>query len=269
MSIVKISVPGGNGRMGKALIEKILLTPTFEISNSICIKGDKDVGIDLGILCGGQPINKFLTEDKKVLYTDTDVIVDFTAPKASLYHAKKCSEKRIPLVVGTTGFTKRQFQLLIDYSKVIPIVYSANFSIGIAVMQSLVTSAVKMLGTEWDIEILETHHKNKIDAPSGTALMLGETAAIARNQKLKKIKSVSRDGITGKRKENEIGFSVIRGGDVVGEHSMKFFHNNERIDINHTATHRSIFVSGALRSANWIINAPPGFYSLEDVLKKD
>ena len=177
------------------------------------------------------------------------------------------SESGTPIVIGTTGFKENEFEKLKKFSKSIPIVYSANFSIGISVMENLVQSAVKQLGYEWDIEILETHHNKKVDAPSGTALIIGEAAASARKQDLKKIMSVSRNGIVGKRSKKEIGFAVLRGGDVVGEHSIKFFNQNERLEINHIATNRSIFAKGAIRSAQWVFNSKPGFFNLKDVIK--
>jgi 4-hydroxy-tetrahydrodipicolinate reductase len=163
--------------------------------------------------------------------------------------------------------SKSQEEELLILSKKIPIVYSANFSIGVTLLSSLVSSSTKMLGSEWDIEILEMHHKHKIDAPSGTALLLGKSAAKARDQELSDVKSVSRDGIVGKRKDSEIGFAVLRGGDVVGEHTVLFSHQGERIELVHKATDRSIFASGALRASYWAASADPGFYSLSDVLK--
>ena len=265
MDKIKISIPGGNGRMGRTLISQILNSDNLTLSSSNTLANEKEVGIDLGTLVGLEKINKKLTDDKYVIYQDTDVIIDFTTPESSLFHAQTASEKGIPIVIGTTGFDKKQLELLKNLSTFIPIVISANFSIGISVMQSLIKDCVKKLGFDWDIEVLETHHNQKVDAPSGTALLIGNAAAEARKQKLEEVKSISRDGFVGKRKKNEIGFAVLRGGDVVVEHSMRFYNKNERIEINHIATSRSIFASGAIRSAIWAKESKPGFYSLEDV----
>ena len=263
----RISIPGGNGRMGKTLIKEILNSDETLLSNCTCLKGEPELGIDLGVLSGQNKLGKYLTDDKHSIVENTDVIIDFTVPEASLYHAKIASEKQIPIVIGTTGFDEKQFEELRKISKIIPIVYSANFSIGISVMQDLIEESVKKLGLDWDIEILDTHHNQKVDAPSGTALLIGNVAAKARNKRLDEVMSVSRNGIIGKRKKDEIGFAVLRGGDVVGEHSIKFYNNSERIEINHLATSRTIFAKGAIRSAVWCIGLKPGFYSLKDVLK--
>ena len=267
MQTLKISIPGGNGRMGRTLLNQILSTKNLVIGNSSCLPGEKEKGMDLGILAGKDKINKFLTDDAYAIFLDTDVIIDFTVPEASLNHAELASEKGIPIVIGTTGFNNHQFNKLKELSKKIPIVYSANFSVGVSVMENLIQLAVKELGHEWDIEILETHHNKKIDAPSGTALIIGEAAAKARNQNLQEIMAVSRNGIVGQREKKEIGFAVLRGGDVVGEHSIRLYNQSERLEINHIATNRSIFASGALRSAQWIYNSKPGFFNLKDVIK--
>ena len=159
---------------------------------------------------------------------------------------------------------KRNYDL---FPKKIPVVYSANFSIGVTLLSKLVSNATKTLGFDWDIEVLEMHHKQKVDSPSGTALLLGKSAADARQQDLSNVKSISRDGLVGKRKSDEIGFAVLRGGDVVGEHSVLFCNTGERIELTHKATDRSIFASGALRASYWAANAEPGLYSLGDVLE--
>ena len=269
MQTIKISIPGGNGRMGRTLLNEILSKNNLTIGNSTCLTEDKEKGLDLGILAGKDKINKFLTDDLNAIYLDTDVIIDFTVPEASLNHAKIASENGIPIVIGTTGLNQNQFKQLKQYANEIPIVYSANFSIGISVMENLIDNAVKELGNEWDIEILETHHNKKVDSPSGTALLLGEAAANARNQKLRDVMSVSRNGLVGKRERKEIGFAVLRGGNVVGEHSIKFYNQNERLEIEHIATNRSIFAKGAIRSAEWVINSKPGLYTLKDVIKPE
>ncbi len=267
MKKIKISVPGGNGRMGKTLINQILSSKDLSIGNASCLPNENEKGIDLGFLVGKNKVNKLLIDNKDIIFENTDVIIDFTVPEASLYHAKTASEKGIPIVIGTTGISKKEFSKLKEFSRKIPIVYSANFSIGISVMERIIEDAVIKLGENWDIEVLETHHNKKVDSPSGTALLLGNAAAKARNKDLNEVMVTSRNGMVGQRKKEEIGFAVLRGGDVVGEHSIRFYNENERLEFNHVATNRSIFANGAIRSAIWAYNSKPGFYSLKDVIK--
>ena len=264
---VKISIPGGNGRMGKTLIKEIIQNENLQLANSYCLPNEKEKGLDLGILVGHNPIDKILTDNLLSIFDDTDVIIDFTVPEASILHVEKAATYKIPIVIGTTGFSNKQFDIIKSFSNKIPIVYSANFSIGISVMKKLINIATKNLGSDWEIEIFEAHHNKKIDSPSGTALLLGSAAASVRGQNLDDVQQLSREGIIGKRKKDEIGFSVVRGGNIVGEHSIKYFNGDERLEINHIANDRSIFAKGAIRSAIWILNQKPGFFTLDHVLK--
>ena len=264
---VKISIPGGNGRMGKALIKEIIENESLELANSSCLPDEKEKGLDLGTLVGLNPIDKFLNDNPLIIFEDTDVIIDFTVPDASILHVEKAATYKIPIVIGTTGFSNEQFDKIKTFSNEIPIVYSANFSIGITIMKKLISDATRNLGSDWEIEIYEAHHNKKIDSPSGTALLLGSAAASARGKNLDDVKQLSREGLVGKRKKDEIGFSVVRGGNVVGEHSIKYFNGDERLEINHIANDRSIFAKGAIRSAIWTLNQKPGFFNLDHVLK--
>ncbi len=264
---VKISIPGGNGRMGKILIREIIENENLELSNSYCLPNEKEKGLDLGTLVGNNPIDKILTDNSSSIFQDTDVIIDFTVPEASILHIEKAAKYKIPIVIGTTGFSNEQFDKIKSFSNQIPVVYSANFSVGIAIMKKLINDATKYLGSDWEIEIFEAHHNKKVDSPSGTALLLGAEAAKARGKNLDDIKQLSREGIIGQRKKDEIGFSVVRGGNVVGEHSIKYFNGDERLEINHLANDRSIFAKGAIRSAIWVLNQKPGFFTLDHVLK--
>ena len=263
----KISIPGGNGRMGKTLIKEIIENENLELANSYCLPNEKEKGLDLGTLVGHNPIDKILTDNLLSIFEDTDVIIDFTVPEASILHVEKAATFKIPIVIGTTGFSNDQFDKIKSFSNKIPIVYSANFSIGITIMKKIINDATKNLGPDWEIEISEAHHNKKVDSPSGTALLLGSVAASARGKNLDEVKQLSREGIIGKRKKNEIGFSVVRGGNVVGEHSIKYFNGDERLEINHIANDRSIFAKGAIRSAMWTLNQKPGFFTLDHVLK--
>ena len=266
MKNISISIPGGNGRMGRTILGLILDNKKYNLVNSTCLPGEPEEGLDIGLLVGKNKIDKQLNSDPASLFQNTNVIIDFTVPEATMFHAKKAYENNTSIVIGTTGLNSNQESELLKLSKKIPIVYSSNFSIGVTVLSNLVSQATKKLGSEWDIEIIEMHHKNKIDAPSGTALMLGNSAAKARGKNLLDVKSVSRDGMVGKRKSDEIGFAVLRGGDVVGDHSVMFVNDGERIELTHKATNRLIFASGALRASFWAANAKPGLYSLLDVI---
>ena len=263
----KISIPGGNGRMGKTLIKEIIENENLELANSYCLPNEKEKGLDLGTLVGHNPIEKILTDNASSIFEDTDVIIDFTVPEASIFHVEEAANHKIPIVIGTTGFSNEQFDKIKSFSNKIPIVYSANFSIGITIMKKLINDATKNFGPDWEIEIFETHHNKKVDSPSGTALLLGSAAASARGRNLDDVKQLSRQGIIGKRKKDEIGFSVVRGGNVVGEHSIKYFNGDERLEINHIANNRSIFAKGAIRSAIWTLNKTSGFFTLDQVLK--
>ena len=267
MNKISVSIPGCNGRMGKTLLSLILESSKYEIASATCLPNEDEVGIDIGLFAGKSKINKKINAEPLSMFQNSNVLIDFTAPDATMFHAKECYNNNMSIVIGTTGLNDNQEKELLSLSKKIPIVYSANFSIGVTLLSNLVSNATKTLGLDWDIEVLETHHKQKVDSPSGTALLLGKSAADARHQILSNVKSVSRNGIVGKRKTNEIGFAVLRGGDVVGEHSVLFYNSGERIELAHKATDRSIFASGALRASHWAASADPGLYSLADVLK--
>ena len=230
MKKISVSIPGCNGRMGKTLLSLILENPNYEIASATCLPNEEEVGIDIGFFAGKSKINKEINAEPITLFQNSNVLVDFTAPDATMFHAKECYNNNMSIVIGTTGFMlikKRNYDLF----KKIPIVYSANFSIGVTLLSKLVSNATKTLGFDWDIEVLEMHHKHKVDSPSGTALLLGKSAADARQQELSNVKSISRDGLVGKRKSEEIGFAVLRGGDVVGEHSVLFCNSGERIEL--------------------------------------
>ncbi len=267
MNKVSVSIPGCNGRMGKTLLSLILENSKYEIATATCLPNEDEVGIDVGLFAGKGKINKEIKSEPMSLFQNSNVLIDFTVPEATMFHVKQCYESNMSIVIGTTGLSEMQEKKLLFYSKKIPIVYSANFSIGVTLLSKLVSQATKTLGFDWDIEILEMHHKQKVDSPSGTALLLGNSVADARQQELSNVKSVSRDGLVGKRKEDEIGFAVLRGGDVVGEHSVLFCNSGERIELVHKATNRSIFALGALRASYWAADAQPGLYSLADVLE--
>ena len=226
MKKISVSIPGCNGRMGKTLLSLILENPKYEIAAATCLPNEEEVGVDIGFFAGKSKINKEIKAEPISLFQNSNVLVDFTVPDATMFHAKECYNNNMSIVIGTTGsvlIKKRNYD---PFQKNTHCLF-ANFSIGVTLLSKLVSNATKTLGFDWDIEVLEMHHKHKVDSPSGTALLLGKSAADARQQELSNVKSISRDGLVGKRKSEEIGFAVLRGGDVVGEHSVLFC-NQER-----------------------------------------
>ncbi len=195
------------------------------------------------------------------------VAIDFTTPNASLKHARKTVDLGIPIVIGTTGFDDTQRAVIVECAVTIPVILSSNMSIGVNLLAALVEKAAAQLGPDYDIEICEMHHRRKVDAPSGTALMFGEAAAMGRGSTLTELRAdQSRDGA---RKSGEIGFASLRGGDVAGDHTVYFAGEGERLELTHRASTRAVFAQGALRAAEWIIGKPPGLYSMRDVLGID
>lgn len=253
----KIGVLGCTGRVG-ALIIKELQARHF------------GAGVSLagGTVRPGLPHDGdfFITEKADELFEMADALIDFTVPGATAKHAWLAAKHHKPLVIGTTGLSPEQEQELSDAAKEAPLVYAANMSVGVNLLIALVEQAASTLGDDFDIEIAETHHKHKIDAPSGTALALGKAAASGRNVDFDNAMTPARHGETGEREKGTIGFAVRRGGDVVGEHTVSFFGEGERIELAHKATDRSLFAKGAIRAALWAKDQPNGLYSMRDVL---
>lgn len=240
--MIKIGITGCNGRMGQTLINEIEASDALEFSG----------GIDQG-------------DDPKPLFDAADVVIDFTIPAATMNHVEIAAETKTALIIGTTGLNEDQEQKLKDAAQKTAIVYAANMSVGVNMLLALVEQAASRLGIDWDIEIFETHHNQKIDSPSGTALALGKAARAGRS----KVIEGGGDFVTdreGKRKSGDIGYAVQRGGDVVGEHDVTFFSTGERITLSHKATDRALFAKGALRAAEWVKNKDAGLYNMQDVL---
>lgn len=254
---VKIGVAGCTGRVGALLVDELQNGnwPNFELSaGSVRSYPAKNPGY-------------LVTKDAKELFELSDIVIDFTTPDTTLEHARIAAETGKTLITGTTGMSENQEKKLAGYAKKTVIVYSANMSVGVNLLLALVEDAAKRLEAEnWDIEIFESHHKHKVDAPSGTALALGKAAASGRGVDLIDVEDRGRDGITGARKSGDIGFSVARGGDVVGEHTAFFFGEGERLELSHKATNRALFARGALKAAHWTTDQKPGLYSMRDVL---
>ncbi len=253
---MKVGVVGCKGRVGSLLVNEI----HFGGRKGIELSGGTVLPEDMG------PSDFFITTDAEALFKKSDVVIDFTSPAATRKHAKLAAKYGKALIVGTTGLSAADEKEIAAAAKKTVIVQSANFSVGVNVLLALVERGAATLDTDWDIEIFEAHHKNKIDAPSGTALALGKSAAKGRKTDLKKAADYARHGETGKRKKGKIGFSVARGGDVVGDHRVFFYGEGERVELSHIATNRSLFARGALRAALWTKGKSAGLYSMKDIL---
>jgi len=262
---ITIGIPGAAGRMGRMLIREIDAAPDLQLVAATDRAGTEAIGQDSGMLVGTGKNGVIIGDDPVGLAT-ADVIIDFTSPAASVAHAGMASAQNSALVVGTTGLGEADEIALRDAADGIALVYCANTSVGVTLLGKLVEQVAAQLVEGWDIEILESHHHQKVDAPSGTALALGHAAARGRGVDLDDVADMVRKGQTGARREGDIGFAVLRGGDVTGEHSVIFYGDSERVEISHRATDRTIFARGALRAARFAARAKAGFYNMEDVL---
>lgn len=263
---VKVGVVGCAGRMGQMLLKMLINAPGIVVVGGTERRGSIALGQDIGALAGADPLGISVGDDPSLLFETSDVVVDFTNPTATVQHAQMASRTGCALVIGTTGFDSDQLNALYRASQRAPIVLAANMSLGINLLQQVVEEVARILDPDWDIEIVEMHHRAKIDAPSGTALALGEAAARGRGQNLRRISRRSRDGQVGPRVKGEIGFAALRGGDVVGDHTVIFAADGERVEITHRASSREIFARGAVKSVLWAAGKKPGLYSMRDVL---
>lgn len=266
MTVFKIGVVGAAGRMGQMLVREAAAAEGCLVAGGTERAGSPALGRDLGELAGIGPLGVAATDDADALFRAADAVLDFTAPAASLLHAKLAAKHRKIHVIGTTGIDKTAEAAIAAAGKSAAIVLAPNMSLGVNLALLLVEQVSGALGPDWDIEILEMHHKHKVDAPSGTALGLGRAAAKGRGVALEQASQRVRDGVTGPRKAGDIGFATLRGGDVVGEHRVIFAGEGERIEIAHLATNRGIYAKGAVRAALWARGKAPGLYGMKDVL---
>lgn len=266
MAAIKTVVTGGAGRMGRTLMALVLADPGFELLGATERAGHEALGADLGELAGGKPVGKPLTTDLLDLIRHADAVLDFTSPDNSVEVAALAAQARIVHVLGTTGFSADHETKLKAAARHATIIRSGNFSVGVILLAALAKRAAEVLDDRFDVEILEMHHRMKVDAPSGTALLLGEAVAEGRGVDLAAHSDRGRDGHTGPRERGHIGFAALRGGAVVGEHTVIFCADDERIELVHKAGDRSIFARGALRAAAWGQGKGPGLFSMQDVL---
>ncbi len=266
MSEMKLAVMGAGGRMGQALVRAINEIEGCVVSGGIEQSGSAVTGRDIGEVAGIGALDVAITDDPLPLIARVDGILDFTAPAASTVFAGFAAQARIVHVIGTTGFTESQEAELEAAARHATIIKAGNMSLGVNLATALVEQMAQALDDSFDIEIVEMHHRHKVDAPSGTALMLGEAAAAGRDIALNENSVRSRDGIIGARKRGDIGFATLRGGSVIGEHKVIFAGEGERIEIAHIASDRTIFARGAVKAALWGHGKGPGFYSMKNVL---
>jgi len=262
----KIGIVGAAGRMGRTLIEEVSAAPGTALAGATERPGHEAIGQDAGTLAGVKALGIKIGDKADALFAESDVVIDFTAPQATLAHLALAAKHKTALVIGTTGLLPDDLETIEAAAKTVPIMRSANMSLGVNLLLALTERVAKSLGPDYDIEILEMHHKHKVDAPSGTALLLAEAAAEGRKIKLEERSIRARDGHTGARPQGAIGFASLRGGSVVGEHSVIFAGQDERIELGHIAQSRDIFARGAVKAALWAFERKPGLYSMADVL---
>ena len=266
---MKIGIVGITGRMGRAIAN---LAINNEITDLVCgiTRPDDDlIGKDIGVIMALDNIGVNVSSDFEELFIKSDVVIDFSTPEITLKCAELARKYKKNLVSGTTGLNEEQKQQLSKYAQGTVIVWSSNMSVGINLLFNLSQDIASILHDDYDAEILEMHHNKKVDAPSGTALSLGEAVATGRGLDFGEVNRKTRDGIVGARQKNEIGFASLRGGDVIGDHTVIFASNGDRIEISHKASNRDIYAKGAIRAAIWSIGKEDGFYSMRDVISSN
>lgn len=263
---VRIAVTGAAGRMGRMLVESIQNAEGVELSAALEHPQSSLLGADAGELAGLGKNGVLIAGDIAAVIDQFDVLIDFTAPGATLANAQACAEAGKQIVIGTTGFTPEEEAQLLAFQEQTALCKAANYSTGVNVTLKLLKQASEILGDDYDIEIYEAHHRHKVDAPSGTALAMGEAVAEGVDRNLRDVAVYGREGQTGARKRETIGFATVRGGDVVGDHTVMFMADGERVEITHKASSRMAFARGAVRAAGWLAGKDSGLYSMQDVL---
>jgi 4-hydroxy-tetrahydrodipicolinate reductase len=261
----KIVIAGATGRMGHALLQGVFEDESLQLYGALDRLGSPNIGRDAGEQVG-KNTGVYISDDAGETLQGADVLIDFTRPDASMDYLEICQRHHVKHVIGTTGFTVEQKAKIEAASKQIAIVFAPNMSVGVTLLINLVEQAAKVLNEGYDIEVVEMHHRHKVDAPSGTALRLGEAAAQGLGKNLKDCAIYAREGVTGEREAGKIGFATLRGGDVVGDHTVVFAGIGERVEITHKASSRATFALGALRAAKFLSDKKTGLYDMRDVL---
>lgn len=260
-----VAILGCNGRMGRQLISAGALDTEIQLVGGSVRQGSEFIGIDMGKIAAIEPLNIKATDQLNAL-ANAELLIDFTAPQACIEHLAWCVENHKALLIGTTGFNEEQLTIISQASEQIPVLLAPNTSVGVNLVLKLLEITARAIGDYTDIEILEAHHRFKKDAPSGTALKMGQVIADALQRDLTQCAVYAREGDTGERKPESIGFATLRAGDIIGEHTALFADLGERIEITHKATSRQTFAMGAMRAAKWLAQQPAGLYSMQDVL---
>ena len=262
---LNVAIAGCSGRMGRALLEAVAQAPDMRLAAALERAGNPFLGKDAGEFLGA-PCGVRVSQDIAAALKGCGVLIDFTRPEATLEHLEACRAQKINIVIGTTGFNAAQKQQIADAGREIGVVFAPNMSVGVNLSLKLLELAARVLNEGYDIEIIEAHHRHKVDAPSGTALAMGEVVAGALGRNLSECAVYGREGVTGERTPSTIGFATVRGGDIVGDHTVLFAGTGERIEITHKASSRATFAVGALRAARFLAERDPGLYTMQDVL---
>jgi 4-hydroxy-tetrahydrodipicolinate reductase len=261
----RIAIAGASGRMGRMLIEAVQNADDTVLAGALDIEGSPALGTDAAAFLG-QTSGVHITSDLRAGLKDAKYLIDFTRPEGTLAHLRVCRELGVNLIIGTTGFTDEQKAEIQDAARDIAIVMAPNMSVGVNVVLKLLAQAAKALKEGYDIEIIEAHHRHKVDAPSGTALKMGEVVADAIGRDLKECAVYGREGVTGERDPSTIGFATVRGGDIVGDHTVLFAGIGERIEITHKSSSRATYAQGSLRAVRFLAHQPHGLFGMDDVL---
>ena len=264
--MIKIAVVGATGRMGLSLIKATTLNKETQLTAAIARTGNTSIGRDAGELAGCGALNVPVTSNLEAVINDFDILIDFTRPDISMDYIELCRKAHKKIIIGTTGYSEEQKAQIAQTANEIAIILAPNMSVGVNLSLKLLEMTAKVMGSYADIEIIEAHHRHKIDAPSGTALRMGEVIATTLSRNLDTCAIYGREGNTGERDLNAIGFSTIRAGDIVGEHTVMFADEGERLEITHKATSRMTFANGAIRAALWLKSRSNGLFDMQDVL---
>ncbi len=260
-----VAIAGSGGRMGRMLLEAVAQDAEAALAAALEVAGSSQVGRDAGEMVGA-PRGVLISDKPEQALAGCDVLIDFTRPEGTLQHLAICRRLKVRMVIGTTGFDETGKKTIADAARDIGVVFAPNMSVGVNVTLKLLEMAAQAMGADHDIEIIEAHHRHKVDAPSGTALKMGEVVAAAMGKKLADCAVYAREGHTGERKPGSIGFATIRGGDIVGDHTVMFAGTGERVEITHRSNNRVHYAQGALRAAHFLMTRPHGLYDMWDVL---
>lgn len=264
---MKVAIVGAAGRMGGRLIHAVCEAEGLELSGAVERPGHPQTGMDAGLVAGVGELGVAISDDLSATMENADVLIDFTFPEVTLNNLEICSKLGKMIVSGSTGFTPEQKARVQEYAKEIPVVMAPNMSVGVNACFKLLKEAAKILGDDFDVEVVELHHNKKKDSPSGTAVRMGEVVAETLGRDYDKVANYHREGMCGERSKDEIGMQTVRGGDIVGEHTVYFIGMGERIEISHRAMSRDMFARGAARACQWLTDKGAGLYDMQDVLE--